>query len=158
MAAVRVADVFRIEKLCETILRGSPCPPCLRSSGTKVKSLVRSEQDHGDREYSRRVMQQTKRARVVRRFQAVRSDQLFRGINVRRPLRRRQRALQKLRGGVDQHQASHLVGVRAREQPCDQTSPGVPDKNIGAPVPLMRLTQHADPQRPVVLWSAVLQA
>src|SRR5690349_14416417 len=99
MAAVCVADVFRVEKLCETILSGSPRRPRLRSSGAKVKSLVRSKQDDGDRAYSWRAMQKTKRARVVRRFQAVRLDQLFRGLNVRRPLRRRQRALQKLRGG-----------------------------------------------------------
>src|SRR5262249_6581891 len=97
MAAVWVADVFRVEKLCKTTLSVAPRRPRLRSSGAKVKSLVRSEQDDGDRAYSWRAMQQTKRARVVRRFQAVRFDQLFRGLNVSLPLGRRQRALQKLR-------------------------------------------------------------
>jgi hypothetical protein len=42
MAAVCVADVFRVEKLCETILSGSPRRPRLRSSGAKVESLVRT--------------------------------------------------------------------------------------------------------------------
>src|SRR4029077_9513151 len=92
--AVRVADVLRVEKLREAILSGSPRRPCLRSSGAKIKSFVRGEHDNRDRVHSQRgCMEQIEAALMVGRFQTVRFDQLLRGFDVRRPLRRRQRAL-----------------------------------------------------------------
>jgi hypothetical protein len=96
MAAVRLANVLCSEKFREAILSGSPRRPRLRSSGAKVKSLVRSEHYNGHCAYPGRAMKEIKRARVVGRFQVVGFDQLLRGLDVRRPLRRRQRALQRL--------------------------------------------------------------
>ena len=74
VAAVRIADMLRVEKLRETILGGSPCWPRLRASRAKVESLVRGKHDNGDRTYSRGAMQQIEAARVIGRFQAVGFD------------------------------------------------------------------------------------
>src|ERR1051326_1990608 len=89
VAAIRVADVFRVEKLCEMIVSGSPRPPGLRSLGAKVESLVCGKHDNWHCLYHRSAMKQIKRARVVGCFQAVRFDQFLRGFDVRRPLRGR---------------------------------------------------------------------
>jgi hypothetical protein len=40
VAAVRVGNVFRVKKLRETVLSGSPRLPSLRTSGAKVEWLV----------------------------------------------------------------------------------------------------------------------
>ena len=46
-------------------------------------------------------MEQIEAALVIGRFQVVRFDQFLRGFDIGRPLLRRERALQKLRGGID---------------------------------------------------------
>src|SRR5262245_11707074 len=93
VAAVRVADVFSVEKLCETIVSGSPRLPRLRSAGAKVKSLVGGKHDNGHWVYPGGAIKQIKGARVVRCFEAFGFDQLLRGFDVRCPLLRRQRGL-----------------------------------------------------------------
>jgi hypothetical protein len=82
VAAVRVADVLRVEKGREAILSGSPRRPCLRPSGTEVKSLVRREHDNRDRVYLWGGMEQIEAALVVGRFEAVGFDQLLRGFDI----------------------------------------------------------------------------
>jgi hypothetical protein len=122
--------VLRLEELYETILSGSPRRPCLRPSGAKVEALVRGEHDNRHRAYSWRAVEQIEAALVIRRFQIVRFDQFLRGFDIARPLLRRERALQKLRGGIDKYQTGHLIGIRAREEPRNQATPRMSDKNV----------------------------
>ena len=74
MAAVRVTNVLRVEKLREAILSGSPRWPCLRASGAKVKSLIRGQHDNGHRAVLVGAVKQIESARVVGRFQAIGLD------------------------------------------------------------------------------------
>ena len=131
VAAVRVADVLRVEKLRETFLSGSPRRPCLRASGAKVKSLIRGEHDDRDR------------GGLAGRYRADRGCARGRAL----PGHWIRSASSWLRGTSPTAQASASssetprrgrpapdrtpIGVRAREEPGNQTAPGVSDKNIG---------------------------